>query len=248
MRLNSDYWAGLRGGLPIGLGYFAVSLAIGLSWSKADFPPLTSALFSATNMSSTGQFAGITIMAAKGGIVELAATTLLVNLRYLLMSVSLAGRLPRSVGTFRRMVMAAGITDEVYALNISRPCLSWIFYIGSMTLPILGWSMGTLSGALMGQVFPGQMQAAAGILLYAMFIAIVIPPAKTEWRVQIVVGVAMGASLLLNYAPYLRDLEVGWRIIIATVVAAGLGATFMPYVPENCQADAAGAQVMQEES
>ncbi|MDO5701387.1 MAG: AzlC family ABC transporter permease [Bowdeniella nasicola] len=224
---------GLRGGLPIGLGYFAVSLAVGLYWAQGGFPPLSSALFSATNMSSTGQFAAMNIMAVRGGVVELAATTALVNLRYFLMSISLSQRLDSSVGTPARLLIAAGVTDEVYALNISRWRVSTAHYLASMILPILGWTAGTLTGALVGQVIPPSVQAAAGILLYAMFVAIVVPPARGSRDVSIVVALAALASIALWVAPVVRDLQVGWRIIIATLVAAGIGATLFPVGPQE---------------
>ena len=219
---------GLRGGLPIGLGYFAVSLAIGLYWAQGQLPPLSSAIFSATSMSSTSQFAGITIIAARGGLVELAATTLIVNLRYLLMSVSLAQRLPAKVSTGTRLLMALGVTDEIYALNISRTPITAAYFLGSMVLPILGWTGGTLTGAYVGEVIPLSVQSAAGILLYAMFIAIVVPPARKSGDVRVVMAIAAAASIALAFLPGLRELEVGWRIIIATCVAAAIGASIRP--------------------
>lgn len=163
-------------------------------------------------------------MAIQGGFVELAVTTLLVNLRYLLMGLSVAARLPQSVGVGWRALIGWGITDEIYAVNISRPQLTVGHYVGSMVVPILGWSSGTLVGALVGGVLPASLVDAAGILLYAMFVAIVIPPCVEHAEVRVVVGVAAAVSTLL----VVSGLAYGWRIIIATVVAAGIGATFLP--------------------
>lgn len=224
---------GIRAGLPIGLGYFAVSLAIGLYWAQGKYPPLAAALFSASNMSSTGQFAAITIALAKGGIVELAATTALVNLRYLLMSISLSQRLHPTLGTGKRLALAIGVTDEIYALNISQPKVQMHYYMGTTVLPIAGWTSGTVTGALAGQVIAPSLQSAAGILLFAMFIAIVVPPALSSQPVRIVIAIAAVTSIILAFTPLLRDVEVGWRIILATCVAAGLGATFFPVPNES---------------
>jgi len=228
-----DFTAGIKAGLPIGLGYFAVSIAIGMYWAQGKLPPLSSAVFSLTNMSSTGQFAGTTIIAAQGGLVELAVTTALVNLRYLLMSTSLSQRLtstnPRPVGSLKRMVMALGVTDEIYAINIGRTHVGFAHYLGSMILPILGWVSGTLVGAFVGEALPKAVENAAGILLYAMFIAIVMPPFKQSSQVKIVVAIAAGTSVALAFAPVVSQLSPGWHIIIATLVAAGLGATFFPH-------------------
>ncbi|NMW43628.1 AzlC family ABC transporter permease [Mobiluncus curtisii] len=227
-----DFTAGIKAGLPIGLGYFAVSIAIGMYWAQGHLPPLSSAIFSLTNVSSTGQFAGISIIAAHGGLVELAITTLLVNLRYLLMSTSLSQRLtstnPHPVGTCKRMLLGLGVTDEIYAINIGRTHVGFAHYAGSMILPFLGWVGGTLVGAFAGTGLPKSVENAAGILLYAMFIAIVIPPFKQSSRVKIVTAIAAGTSITLTFAPLVSQLSLGWRIIIATLVAAGLGATFFP--------------------
>lgn len=225
---RQDFFAGLKNGFPIGLGYFAVSVAIGLYWAKANFPPLSSALFSALNISSTGQFAGITIMAKRLGMVELGATTVLVNLRYFLMSISLSQRLPAGVGNLKRMLMAFGITDEIYALNIVRSPLTLPFYFGSMILPILGWSSGTFLGAIFGQLIPKFIQQTAGILLYAMFIWIVVAPLQKDSLICKCVLFTMLISTVFFFFPGLRELQVGWRIIIVSVLAATLMATIYP--------------------
>lgn len=153
-----DFTAGIKAGLPIGLGYFAVAIAIGMYWAQGKLPPLSSAVFSLTSVSSTGQFAGITIIAARGGLVELAVTTALVNLRYLLMSTSLSQRLtstnPRPVGSLKRMVMALGVTDEIYAINIGRTQVGFTHYLGSMILPIVGWVSGPWSGRMWAKRCP----------------------------------------------------------------------------------------------
>ncbi|MCI6583817.1 MAG: AzlC family ABC transporter permease [Mobiluncus porci] len=243
---KSEFAAGLEGGIPIALGYFAVSIAIGLYWAQGGLPPLTSAVFSATSLSSTGQFAGITIIASRGGLVELAFTTLLVNLRYLLMSTSLSQKLtatnPEPVGTARRLVMALGVTDEIYAINIGRPRVTFWHFLGSMILPIAGWTAGTLVGAYVGHALPTSVQNAAGILLFAMFIAIVVPPFQKSTRVRVVVAIAAAISLGLAFAPVVSELSSGWRIIIVTLAAAGLGATFFPYSPEQRPTGNSGEQ------
>ena len=231
-----EFAAGLRAGIPIGLGYFAVALAVGLYWAQARFTPLASFAYSAFNLSSTGQFAGISIMAARGGFVELAVTTLLINVRYVLMGLSVAARLPQSVGVGWRGLIGWGITDEIYAVNIARPTLTVAHYVGSMVVPILGWSTGTVVGAVAGGIFPPSLVDAAGILLYAMFVAIVVPPFVEHRPVRVVVLLAAVVSVLVTHVDALSGLAYGWRIIIATVIAAGVGATFLPVPRENSEA------------
>lgn len=176
-------------------------------------------------MSSTGQFAGIEIIAAKSGVFELAATIVLVNLRYVLMSAALTQSIPRQLPNYKRLIMAFGVTDEIFALNISRFPISFRYYVGTMVLPLAGWTAGTVTGAYIGEVLPQQIQAAVGILLYAMFIAIVVPPAKACVQVRIVMLIAALVSTLAAYLPVVSQLQIGWRIIISTIIAAGIGAT-----------------------
>lgn len=223
----------MKAGAPIGIAYFAVSLAVGLYWVQAGFTPLASLIFSATNMSSTGEFAAVKIMAVNGGFFELALTTILVNIRYLLMGASLSQRLPRATSTLGRLVIALGITDEIYAVNIGRRHISVAHYFGSYLLPVIGWSFGTLLGVFVGEIIPAPVQAAAGILLYAMFVAIVIPPIIGSSAVAIVAGIAAGVSVLLAYLPGVSALAFGWRVIICTVIAACIGATFFPHRPDD---------------
>jgi len=74
---------------------------------------------------------------------------------------------------------------------------------------------------------PASLQSAMGVLLYAMFVAIVVPPARASGPVFAVVAIAATVSMLLAGLP---GLAAGWRLILATCVAAGVGATLFPVV------------------
>lgn len=224
MAADGDFRAGVKDGVPIALGYYAISIAFGLFCVQTGLSPLVATVISATNLSSSGQFAGVAIMAQVGSLVEIAVTVLLINLRYVLMSFSLSQRVPREVGVGRRLVMGYGVTDEIFALAMQRPVVSSAYYLGLMTLPVAGWTLGTLTGALVGEILPEQIARSMGILLYAMFVAIVVPVAKKSGKVALVVAIAVAVSVVLSFVP----LALGWRLIIATCVAAGLGATFFP--------------------
>ena len=209
--LRAQVRDGVKVSLPIMMGYFAVAIAIGIYWSQGKLPPLGSVIYSATTFSSTGQYAGIALLIAQAGLAELAATTALINLRYSLMSLSLSQKLsatsPRPVGTWKRLVMAAGVTDEIYAVNITRPQLTFAHFFASMIPPLLGWTAGTLTGVYVGRG---------------------LPPAILSARVRLVVAISVGVSLALAFVPAFAGLSTGWRIIIATLIAAGVGATFFP--------------------
>ncbi|WJZ00076.1 Inner membrane protein YgaZ [Corynebacterium hansenii] len=221
------YAAGLRDGIPIALGYFTVSIAFGLAAAAVGFPTLGLALMSATNLSSSGQFAGVAVVAG-GTVVELALTTLLVNLRYLLMSMSLSQRLAPGTSTLGRLVVAYGVTDEIFAVELGHRIVRARYAAGLMTLPILGWTSGTVVGAVAGEVLPESLAGPMGVLLYAMFTATVVPALKRSRPIAIVAGIAAAVSAALYYVPATADLQAGWRIIVATLVASAVGAWLFP--------------------
>ncbi len=215
----------LRDSIPIALGYFTVALAFGLYCARLDMPTALAGLISLTNLSSSGQFAGITIIGSAGGYLQLAVGVGLVNLRYVLMAISLGQRLDPAVGVGQRMVLAGGITDEIYALAMARPTVGFTDYAASMVLPIAGWTGGTLVGAAAGNVLPAALVSAFGVLLFAMFVAIVVPVASTA---RPVLGAVLGAMALSCGLALIEPLAAGWRIIIVTIVISAIAATVAP--------------------
>jgi len=217
--------AALRDSTPIALGYFTVSLAFGLYCARLDVPTALAGLISFTNLSSSGQFAGLTIIGAGGSHLELAIGVALVNLRYVLMAISLGQRLGPQVGTAQRLLLAAGITDEIYALGMGRRQVGFADYAASMVLPIIGWTSGTIVGAAAGEVLPAPLVSACGVLLYAMFVAIVVPATVGSRQVLVV---ALGAAGLSSLLASIGGLDIGWRIIIVTIVISAAAATWLP--------------------
>lgn len=218
---------GVRDGIPIALGYFTVSIAFGLAAAAIGFPTLGLALMSATNLSSSGQFAGVAVVAG-GTLVELALTTALVNLRYLLMSMALSQRLDPGTSTLGRLVVAYGVTDEIFAVELGHRVVRARYAAGLMSLPILGWTSGTVVGAVAGEILPESLAGPMGVLLYAMFTATVVPAVRRSAPVAVVVAIAAAVSALLHYAPATADIQAGWRIIFATLVASAIGAWAFP--------------------
>lgn len=226
-----EFAAGLRDSLGIGAGYFAVSLAFGLYAARGGVPVWAAAAVSATNLSSSGQFAGIVVVLASGSLLQLAATVAVVNLRYVLMGASLAQRLEPEVGVLSRLAIAYGVTDEIYALAMARPVVPAAYFLGLVPLPVLGWTGGTVVGALVGQLLPASLQAAFGVLLYGMFVAIVVPAAVGSRAVAAVVLGAAALGTALAVAPLTATLQPGWRIIAVTLVVAAVAATVAPVPP-----------------
>ncbi len=226
---SSAFRHGLGLGLPIGLGYFAVALAFGLSAVGAGFTPLVAVLISLTNLSGAGQFAGVQVVGTGGSWIELISTVLIINLRYILMSLALLQKLPTGLSLWQRIVVGYGVTDEIFAVAIAPASVfSWRWFLGLLTLPVLGWTGGTAVGAVLGEVLPAHIVAALGIALYCMFIAIVIPPALDSRPVLYTVLIAAAGSCLLRLLPLTSSLPFGWRVILATMLAAGFASWRWP--------------------
>lgn len=229
-----QYTTGVRRGLPVGVGYFSVSFGFGAMAAAQAIKALDATLISITNLTSAGQFAGLTLILASATLWEMVLTQLVINSRYALMSLALSQRMGNHIGFWPRLLIAYINTDEIFALAMAETNpLSTSFMLGLGTTPVIGWTMGTLCGALAGSVLPAAIQAALGVMLYGMFIAIVVPPAKQERSVFFVVVLALIFSCLFTYVPGLQEVSAGISIVFCTVAAAALGAWLFPISDEE---------------
>lgn len=223
------YSEGFKDGIPIGLGYLSVSFSFGIMAVNSGLPVWISVLISMTNLTSAGQFAGIGLIACGSPYIEMAFTQLIINLRYALMSLSVSQKADKSFSTLHRMITAFGITDEIFAVASGKARdIGKNYMYGLITAPYLGWSIGTLLGAIAGNILPVSISAALNISLYSMFIAIIIPPAKKSKPVLLVIAISVVLSSIFEYAPYISNLSGGFAIIICAVVASLFGALFYP--------------------
>ena len=230
----NEYRTGVSRGLPVGMGYFSVSFGFGAMAVSQGVKALDATLISLTNLTSAGQFAGLTVIVAAATLWEMILTQLIINSRYALMSLALSQRMGQRIAVLPRLVIAFFNTDEIFALAMARvEPLTVPFMLGLGTLPILGWTLGTLSGALAGSVLPPSIQAALGVMLYCMFIAIVVPPAKEEKAILVAVILALVFSSLFSWVPLLQQVSAGIAIVICTVAAAAICAALFPIKEEE---------------
>lgn len=220
---------GIRDGIPIALGYFAVAFTMGITAKNIGMSPLQAAVMSAAMHASAGQFAAMTVMASGSGYLEMVITTVIVNLRYLLMSCSLSQKIAPSTKMRHRLVMSYYVTDEIFgaASGVEGRLNPWYQY-GMAIVAGPGWTAGTFLGAALGAVLPVRMANAMNIALYGMFLAVIIPPAKKDKVIAAVVVVSMAASYLFSTLPMLRDISSGFRIMILTFLIAGAAAVIKP--------------------
>lgn len=222
MNKLKDFSDGIRAGISIALGYIPVSFSFGMTAVSSGIPAWAVILISMTNLTSAGQFAGTTLIAASAPLAETALTTLIINIRYMLMSFALSQRLEK-MGLVKRMVTAFGITDEIFAVALTRRRkLTYEFMLGLIAAPYFGWAFGTALGALAGNLLPPRLSSCLGIMLYAMFIAIFIPEMKKSRAVLTAVLTAAAVSCALY------KLSAGWSVIISALAASALAAAIFP--------------------
>lgn len=226
---NFNFKNGLKDGLPIGLGYLSVSFAFGVQASLRGVPALISLFMSMTNLTSAGQLAGLEVVAMLGSFAEIAILQLVINSRYFLMSLSLTQKIDDSFGLRQRLFCSAFITDEIYAVAAAKPQKIGVkYFYGLSLLPYVGWALGTVFGALLGDVLPQNVTYALAIALYAMFIAIIIPPSTKHKGTLFAVIVGAAASCALYYIPVFKGLSAGTSVIICALISALATAAIFP--------------------
>lgn len=229
---KNTFLKGIIDGLPICLGYLSVSFAFGIFSVESGLSILEALLISMTNVTSAGQLAAVPIIIGGSTFMELAATQLIINLRYALMSVSLSQKLHPDIRLFDRFIISFVNTDEVFAVATSNPGeVKRNYMYGLIITPYFGWALGTLIGGVAGNILPGMVTASLGVAIYAMLIAIVVPEARKRSCTALCVCLAVFLSCVFKFMPMLTNVPQGFVIIICAVTASVIFAIFAP-VPQ----------------
>ena len=241
---RKKFFDGLRDGVPIGLGYLAVSFGIGIACSGAGITPVQSFLMSLFNNASAGEYGGITVITENSGVWMMILMTLIINARYLLMSCALSQKLSPDTPLLSRLLIGFDVTDELFGISIAQEGFLNIWYFGgAMCAAIPGWSLGTLLGALAGSLLPVWAVNGCSVMLYGMFLAIIMPEGKKN---HVVLGVII-TSFLLSLLAYalLPALSEGMRILVLTIVISAAAAVLFPREAPDAQREAAAKKEAQ---
>ncbi len=230
---ENTFLKGIVDGIPICLGYFSVAFAFGIFTISNGLTSLEALLISMTNVTSAGQLSAVPIIVSGGTLFELAASQLIINLRYALMSITLSQKLDSSVSLPSRFLIAFVNTDEVFAVAASKSKVGRSYMFGLILTPYIGWSIGTIVGAVAGNILPAILITALGIAIYGMFIAIVVPAAKENRHTLFCVIIAIIFSCLFRFLPLLSHVQAGFVIIICSVAASALAALLFPVKAEE---------------
>ena len=231
---NCNIKMGLRDGMPIGIGYFAVAFAFGLFCMSSGLSVPEALFISMFNVTSAGQMAAVPIIAGGGTLLELATCQLVINSRYSLMSVSLSQKFGSTVRLRDRFVFGFMNTDEIFAVATGKETQVGRRYMYGLCLPpFLGWSLGTLFGAIAGDILPSLIVTALSVAMYAMLIAIVVPVARDSRPVAFLALMSLVLSCLFYFVPFLSSVPSGFVIIICAVSVSLLFAALCPIDDEK---------------
>lgn len=220
---------GLRDGIPIGLGYFAVAFSLGIIAKKAGLTAFAGFICSLFTRASAGEYGAYSLISAEATFAELALMCVITNLRYLLMGASLTQKFAPDTPQWKRILVACCITDEVFGISIAyKGYLAPSYTYGAMLIAGVLWAAGTASGIIAGGALPANIVSALSVALYGMFIAIIIPPAKKDKAVLGAVLTGFILSWLCSALPFTSGINSGTRTIILTIVISAAAALLRP--------------------
>lgn len=222
--------SGLHAGIPIGLGYLAVSFSLGIAAKNAGLTPFQSFLTSVLCNASAGEYAGFTLIAAGAGYIEIALMMFVVNARYLLMSCAMSQRTAPDMSGIHRALMSYFITDELFAIAVARPgYLNPYYTYGAVTAAAPCWAVGTALGCIAGNLLPLRLVSAFSVALYGMFLAVIIPPARRSKIIAGIICVCFASSFAAAYIPKISEISGGVRTIFLTVFISAVAALLFPH-------------------
>lgn len=226
---RSAWPAGMKDGMPIALGYMAVSFSLGIAMKNAGMNAVEGFFFSLLNLASAGEYAGLQVIAAAGSYLEIAVVTLVANARYLLMSTALSQKFSQSTPLIHRFFVGYGVTDELFGLGIAQKgYLNPWYYYGALSISALFWALGTSFGIIAGNILPSRIVRALSVALFGMFLAIIIPPARHDKAVAAVVVSGFALSFLFDKVN-IWQISGGTKTIILTILIATAASIISPH-------------------
>ncbi len=225
---------GLRDGIPIGLGYFAVAFSLGITAKRIGMNPFQGFISSFLNHASAGEYAEFTAIKAQAPYWEMALIILVANARYLLMSAALSQRLSTTTNLFHRILVGFGITDEIFGITIAtKGDVNPYYPYGAMLVAFPMWASGTAIGIVAGNILPAMVVSALSVALYGMFLAVFVPPAKENKIIAGLVLVSFAASYVFSKLSFTANISGSMKTIILTVVITGIAAVLFPTKDEE---------------
>ena len=220
---------GLKNGIPLAVGYFAVAFSLGITARSCGFNAFQGFLASMTSYASAGQYIGFTLYAAGSTLLQLVIMMLITNARYLLMGIALNQKVREGTPIGPRILIGMTITDEIFGVTISKPgYVNPYFNVGVWSIALIFWSLGTALGIAVGNILPLRAVSAMSVALYGMFLASIIPPVRKDKAIGIVIAFSFAFSYLFTVLPGVSELSSGNRTILLAVVISAAAALIAP--------------------
>lgn len=230
---KTAFLSGLKAGIPIALGYFAVSFSLGITARNAGVTPLQSLVISLLCNASAGEYAGFTVISSVATYIEMAFMIFIANARYILMSCALSQKLSPNLKLTHKLLIGFDLTDELFAISLARPgFLNPFYFYGAAVISIPSWAVGTALGAVAGDIIPEMLVNALSVALYGMFLVVIIPPAKKNKIIAVLIAVCFALSYAFQKIPIFAGISSGTKIIILTVIISVAAALFFPVKEE----------------
>jgi 4-azaleucine resistance transporter AzlC len=213
-----DLRRGLLATLPLTPGVVAFGLLYGLMARQVGLSPREAWAMSAIVHAGSAQFAALGMWEA-GSAAPIMLTTLVINLRHLLMGASVAPHL-RGLSPLWKAFLALWMCDESYALAIAhyqRGQGSHWFFLGANLGIYLAWPTSSLLGAILGAAIPDPARYGLALIFPLAFLGLL--TTFLEDRTGVIVALASGGLALLG--TFL--LPGNWHIVLAGLLGSGLG-------------------------
>ncbi len=228
------FFEGVKSGIPIALGYFAVSFSLGITARNAGVTPLQSLVISLLCNASAGEYAGFTVISAAATYIEMALMIFIANARYILMSCALSQKLSPNMNFAHKLFIGFDLTDELFAISVARPgFLDPLYFYGAAAISIPAWAIGTALGTVTGNIIPETLVNALGVALYGMFLVVIIPPAKKNRIIAVLIAICFALSYVFNRLSLFSGISSGTKIIILTIIISVAAALFFPVKEEE---------------
>ena len=224
---------GMKDGLPIGIGYFAVAFSLGIAMRNAGLTSFQGFLFSALNLASAGEYAAVQVIQSHGAYLEVAVVTLIANMRYLLMSTSLTQKFSPTTNMAERLLVGYSVTDEIFGITINREgYIDPVYNLGALLVAVPGWAFGTSFGIIAGNILSSRLVSALAVTLFGMFLAIIIPASKKDKVIFILVAISFISSFIFDSLDLTKNISSGTKVIILTILISTFGAILHPIKEE----------------